>query len=164
MNTRCSICTSDKAGTINSFLAAGRSANWIEGEMRRLGQPTKGETVRRHHVKCLNEDAKGTITRSAIKTGGAGMNPTDFAEAVRAEAARLLADGDLKIRAEHGLSAQALIDRRAEKQADRQMMVEMARLLSGSGPMIEPPDDIIAGEWREVDEPEGLAPLALVGE
>ena len=35
--------------------------------------------------------------------------------------------------AQHGLTAQALLDRRIEKQADRDLALNMARLLSGAG-------------------------------
>ena len=71
---------------------------------------------------------------------------TDFAVAIRAEANRLLAAGSLHVSAAHGLQAQALIDRRIEKQADRALMVQLAGLLLGGS--MEPPADLIEGEWK----------------
>jgi len=161
----CSIDNSERAATVNALLASGRTPHYIEGQMRALGQPTKSETVKRHLDNCLGGNPRAG---TALESGG--RMTTDFATAVRDEAARLLAledRGGLKVRTEHGLAAQALLDRRAEKQADRVLMVEMARLLSGSRPSSEPdPDLIVEGEWREVEPSEdhdtALAPLALV--
>lgn len=160
MSATCSICTSDKAGAINSFLAAGRSPNWIENEMKRVGTPTKAETVRRHRERCLNGDSQNAVLAGAMATGGHGMGREDFAHAVRAVAHQKLEEGTLSVRAEHGLQAQALLDRRAEKAADRQLMTDMALLLSGARPEAGPPQElVIEGEWSEI---EPLAPLALV--
>lgn len=161
MPQACSICTSDRAPIVNSHLAAGRSMNWIERAMKELDKPTKSETVARHLSKCMNGNRKA----GAIVERAAGLPVTneDFAAAVRAEAQKMLSEGKLSIRTEHGLTAQALIDRRAEKQADRRLMVELAGLLSGARRIEGPPEDLIEGEWREVDEP-GMAPLALVAD
>lgn len=162
MAQACGICTSDRLPIINSMLAAGRAGNWIEREMKRLGKPTKAETVRRHLRNCLNGNPKaGALVE---KGQGLPVNDEDFAAAVRAEAQRLLTDGKLSVRTEHGLSAQALIDRRAEKQADRRLMIEMAGLLAGTRSLQGPPEDLIEGEWSEVDDDQTLAPLALVAD
>ena len=159
MAQACGICTSDRAPTINSMLAAGRAGNWIEREMKRLGKPTKAETVRRHLANCLNGNPQTAAL--AERAAGHPVSNDDFAAAVRAEAQKLLAEGKLSVRTEHGLSAQALIDRRAEKQADRRLMIEMAGLLAGTRSLGGPPEDLIEGEWEEV---ETLAPLALVAD
>lgn len=156
----CSICDSDRADIINSLLVAGRTPNFIEKHMKEMGKPTKAETVRRHLGRCLNSKP------ASAGVGPKGQVNSDFARAVRDTASKMLEDGDLRIRTEHGLTAQALLDRREEKAADRQLMTELARLMSGSRPGIEAPDDmIVVGEWVEVeDKPEqtALAPLALV--
>lgn len=171
---QCGICRSDRLPVVNAFLAAGRTAQWIEREMKNLNSPTKAETVRKHLNNCLNGNAAQNaplLEKAAGANGNAISSNHDFAAAVRAEANRMLAAGDLQIRTEHGLQAQALIDRRAEKQADRRLMVEMARLLSGGAlGLMSAPDDVIEGEYVDVtDQPDlnpdaGLAPLALVAE
>lgn len=133
--------------------------------MKRLNTPTKAETIRKHLRQCLNGDAQNV---ALMPGNGRPVNNADFADAVRREAHRLLAEGKMNVRAEHGLQAQALIDRRAEKDADRKLVVEMGRLLSGYR---SDPAEIVVGEWKEVggDETENadadggaLAPLALV--
>jgi hypothetical protein len=144
----CSICDSPRHTVVNAFLAAGRSAGFIEKEMRVLGSPTKAETVLRHLSRCLNNNR----TNATIDVTAAGVSG-DFALAVRAEAARLLAAGEMRVRAEHGLSAQALLDRRAEHAANRTLLLNITRLLSGG---TQTPPEMIVGEWRE------LAPDARV--
>jgi hypothetical protein len=67
----------------------------------------------------------------------------------------------MKVTASHGLAAQALLDRRAEKQADRDLTLNMARLLSGAISL--PPAEVI--EVRRVGPPADLpllAPLDIV--
>jgi membrane peptidoglycan carboxypeptidase len=146
----CSIEADGRAAVVNGFLQARRSANWIEGEMRRLGRPTKSETVQRHLRLCLNNNvANITVLQSGLT--GREVDPnTDFAQAIRAEANRLLAEGKLHVTAQHGLQAQALLDRRVEKAADRKLLVQVAGLLSGTVSLAGPPDDLIEGEWSEV--------------
>lgn len=167
---RCGICESDRKNVVNAFLQAGRTPNWIEHRLREMGSPTKAETVRKHLHRCLNGSAENiALLQEAIPEPGKPapeVDPrADFAMAIRAEANRKLAAGELTVNAQHGLAAQALIDRREEKKADRQLMVELAGLLSGARSLQGPPEELIEGEWREVtDDPEttALAPLALV--
>lgn len=153
----CSICDQERGTVINAFLAAGRSAAWIEREMRNLGSPVKGETVRKHLRECLNGKPTNAGLRTAAEGGSVSDNP-DFASAVRAEATRLLQAGKLQISASHGLKAQELIDRRAERAADRELMVQLAGLLSGAVSADPgPPEDLIEGEWTEVTPTLALA-------
>lgn len=140
---QCSICDSPRKAVVNAFLAAGRSAGYIEREMKTLGSPTKAETVKRHIAKCL----AGNTANATIEANASG----DFALAIRAEAARLLAAGDMKVRAEHGLQAQALLDRRAEHAANRTLLLNITRLLSGG---TSTPGEVIVGEFREVAPPD----------
>lgn len=131
----CGICNSERVSIINSLLAAGRGPYAIEREMKRLGQPTKAATVTRHRSRCLTTEV---LQRSLSSN-------TDFATAVRNEAVRQLEAGQLKVRTTDGLTAQGLLDRRAEKAADRVLLVEMARLLSGAGKLgtVRPPDTLM---------------------
>lgn len=149
---RCTICEGHKAEPINAFLQAGRAPYWIEGKMRELGAPTKAETIKKHLTICLSGDpARASLLG---ETAGNGKPPpnlnADFAQAIREEANKRLAAGDLRVTAAHGLQAQALIDRRIEKQADRALMVQLAALLTGGS--MNPPEDLIEGEWREVPD------------
>lgn len=82
----------------------------------------------------------------------------DFAVMVKQRAVEALASGSLRITAQHGLQAQALLDRRAEKAADRSLALNMARLLSGAISMV--PTTVIEG--RAVEIHEALAPPEIV--
>lgn len=141
----CAICASDRKPIINGLLAAGRGPYAIENEMKRLGSPTRAPTVQRHLRRCLNGDPTNTEVLVRSLTGKPVSSNADFATAVRNEAARLLEEGQLKVRTVDGLAAQGLLDRRAEKQADRMLLVEMARLLSGAGKLgtVRPPEGLM---------------------
>jgi len=149
-NRPCSICAGERKTVVNTLLAAGRSPHFIEGEMRKVGSPTKAETVRRHLARCLNGQRPGTGT--IVPTGAKG----DFAQMVRDEAVRLLEAGELKVKTNDGLWAQGLIDKRAEKKADRDLLLNLTRLMVGAAP----PPELIEGEWTEVNED---TPLRLPG-
>lgn len=77
---------------------------------------------------------------------------TDLAQAVRDAAKKRLDDGELKPNLRDGLAAQALLDRREEKQKDRTFMLSLARLTSGSAAEI--PENIVVfeGESHRLDE------------
>jgi hypothetical protein len=143
----CVICDTDRRTVIETLLAAGRTANFIEGQMRKLGTPTKSETILKHQRVCLagRRPSQSLITDAAV-------GRTDFAGAVRDEAMRMLDRGELKIRTNDGLWAQGLLDKREEKKADRDLLLNLARLMSGTAP----PPEVIVGHWEEVgnDDPE----------
>ena len=132
---RCSICDGEKAGVINALLAAGRTPNAIEVEMKALGSPTKSETVTKHRDVCL-KDVDGV----PIMANG------DFAQIVQREAIKLAQQGQLHIRTADGLQAQTILDRRAEKVADRGLAMNLARLLSGAEDPTPP--EVIVGEFE----------------
>ena len=67
---------------------------------------------------------------------------TDVATAIQAEALAALERGELRVTAANALKAQEILDRRAEKAADRELTLVLARLAT----MSKPPEDIIEGE------------------
>ncbi len=85
------------------------------------------------------------------------MNDRDLAAAVRDAAKQRLENGELKPNLRDGLNAQALLDRREEKQRDRNFMLSLARLTSGAAH--EVPAHIIEGVAQDVTPtPEGEEP------
>jgi hypothetical protein len=159
---RCSACRSVHTLAINTLLAAGASSLSIEREMKRLGAPIKAETVRAHLRICLQ--GKPELTQEqAVEVGRMGSLATneaerDFATLIQKRAMQLLEAGEIRVTAAHGLQAQALIDRRAEKAADRDLAVNIARLLSGA--IMETPLRVIEGTAYDVEA--GLAPARLI--
>ena len=73
----------------------------------------------------------------------------DLAKAVRDKAKERLDNGELKPNMRDGLQAQALLDRREEKQKDRNFMLSLARLTSGATHEV-PAAIVIEGEAEEV--------------
>jgi hypothetical protein len=65
----------------------------------------------------------------------------DLARVVRDKAVERLGRGELKPTLRDGLAAQSLLDRREEKQKDRNFMLSLARLMSGSES--ETPDAVV---------------------
>lgn len=127
---RCSICSDGRSTVVDTLLAAGRTPGFIETEMKRLNTPTKAETIVRHRQRCL---AGIVDNQPLLQSGltGAGLQG-DFATLVRNEAGKRLREGKLTVTAHHGLQAQSLIDRRAEKAADRDLIRNVALLMSGA--------------------------------
>jgi hypothetical protein len=90
----------------------------------------------------------------------------DLAAVVVRKTSRLLAAGKVTPTLRDGLQAQQLLDRRAEKAADRSFMLNLALALAGGGrqtpaallpPGPEDPDNVIEGDFVE----QNLAPPHL---
>jgi hypothetical protein len=127
-----------------------------------MGRSFKRETLGKHFAICLGgqKPVLDEATAQRIADGSReaqSQAEMDFAIMVQQRATQLLRDGSLRVTAQHGLTAQALLDRRAEKAADRDLALNMARLLSGS--VIMPPVHVIEGRAVEIRGlPDGLAP------
>lgn len=131
----------------------------LQAELRKLGRPIKRTTFGKHFRICLNGITPEVLAQQIADASksATGQAEVDFAIMVQKRATELLANGELRVTAQHGLTAQALLDRRAEKQADRDIAINVARLLSGA--MMMTPMTVIEG--RVVGPPEltdGLAP------
>jgi hypothetical protein len=129
---------------------------------QKAGHPIKRETLGKHFAICLGgvKPMLDEDTAQAISDGSRSAQTQaelDFAVMVQKRAVDLLRDGSLRVTAQHGLTAQALLDRRAEKQADRDLALNMARLLSGA--VIMTPMTVIEGRVLEpLELSDGLAP------
>jgi len=159
---RCSVCRHPKKSAIHALIASGMPYADIHTETQKLGLPVKRETIGKHVAICLGgtrpiiDDATAQDISDESREAKTQVE-VDFAIMVQKRATELLKSGDLRVTAQHGLTAQALIDRRLEKQADRDLALNMARLLSGA--IIMTPYEVIEG--RNVTPPElgdGLAP------
>jgi len=96
---------------------------------------------------------------------GTNVYPDDLAAVVVRRTSKALAAGKLEPTLRDGLVAQQLLDRRAEKAADRQFMLGLAMAMAGGGQqtpvaLLPPGDDsqdVTEGEYEEAD----LAPEHL---
>jgi hypothetical protein len=123
----------------------------------------KRETILAHRRICLDNDPRAAIDEAGVmkvaaaEPVGVTEQQRDFASVVQQRALDLLEKGELRVTATHGLQAQALIDRRVEKAADRDLAVNIARLLSGA--MVPVPQTVIDVTPYEAAQ---LAPPELV--
>jgi hypothetical protein len=159
---RCTVCKSEHRPQYHALKVAGLTANAMEAESRKLGKPIKAETFRRHFAECLDgmDPASDMSLAQQVDAAAAGAHTQaelDFASLVQKRAAQMLEAGELRVTASHGLQAQALLDRRAEKQADRDFSLNLARLMSGAVMMT--PSEVIEGRAIDVTP---LAPAALI--
>jgi hypothetical protein len=158
MAHRCGICSGDpgRRKFIDRQLAAGLAPLRIESVAKEAGYAVKRETVSKHRANCLGgADRPPEEVQMAARASATG-NTEDFAALVKAEAVRRLNAGELKITTGDGLAAQSLIDRRQEKQKDRELAAQIGRLLAGGGASPEAPlplPPIIEGDYIEVTEP-----------
>jgi hypothetical protein len=133
----------------------------IHLETQKLGRGIKRETLGKHFRICLGGVTPEVLAQQIADASKEAQSVAelDFAVMVQKRATEMLAAGELRVTAQHGLTAQALLDRRAEKQADRNIALNIARLLSGA--MMMPPATVIDGRVIS-DEPleltDGLAP------
>jgi hypothetical protein len=156
---RCPVCKSPHKAQIHALKASKMSLADIHAETQKLGRGIKRETLGKHFRICLNGVTPEILAQEIVDVSreAQGQAEVDFAIMVQKRATELLAAGDLRVTAQHGLTAQALLDRRAEKAADRDLSINIARLLSGSLSMT--PITVIEGRVVEMPElPDGLAP------
>jgi hypothetical protein len=151
----CAICDGDggRKVAIDRLLAQGESARRIARRMEDLDWPTSHDAVnehRRHWLNTLPTDDEDVMRKVTGNPGRNGTAKPDVATLVRDEVARLLDDGELTPTIAHGLTAQAMIDRREERKQDRELMVGMARMLSGGGQSA--PKQLIDADYERLPE------------
>jgi hypothetical protein len=143
LNARCRICKNPEVlAYVDAQLTRGMTATFIALFLTdKMSTPTTPNIVlshKKHFIAPLPEQA---------------AKKEDLAILVRDRTVEAIREGRLEPTISHGLQAQALIDRRTEKTNDQNLMLAMARALSG-GPAgyLEPPDDlIIEGEAVPVE-------------
>lgn len=142
------------ARLVDSLISSGTTDKDIVATLKAAGLRVTAGSVSLHRATCRG----GSLAKARFAASQRG--PKDFAALVRDEAARLLEEGDLEVSTHDGLVAQAMLDKREEKSADRRLAINIARMLAGS-PV--PPSVIIEGVVRDVDEEYDPDELALLG-
>jgi len=163
LRKRCSVCASPYKAQIHALKASKMTLAEIHLATQQLGRPYKRETLGKHFRICLKGATPEVLAQQIADASKEAKTAAemDFAVMVQKRATELLAAGELRVTAQHGLQAQALLDRRAEKQADRDVAINIARLLSGA--MVIPPMNVIEGRVISHDDDnlllgDGLAP------
>lgn len=74
------------------------------------------------------------MTSAAQGRRSAKSAPKDLATIVRDKTLKAVNEGRLKPTLQHGLMAQSMLDKRAERAADRQLAIRLAAMLAGQAP------------------------------
>jgi len=154
----CVICTDPRK---RDFVARrqleGHSANAVERLSREQGMPIKRETVAKHLKTCLAMPKGATAAQvqavAARVKVPANVPSEDVATLVQREVIAKLQAGEARVTVQHGLQAQQLLDRRAERAKDRELAVTLARLLHSPMPPVGMVMErtTIEGEFVEVE-------------
>ena len=147
-------CSIDKDPAKNELIARlhleGHSFSAMERMSREDGLGMKRETIAKHLKECLGTEASpAEVAQVAAEVKATVDAPSDVAVLVQKEVVKKLKDGEARVTVQHGLQAQQLLDRRAERQKDRELAVTLARLLHSPAPT---PDQV---RHRQVDAGSG---------
>lgn len=160
--TGCHVCRSPLVDLINKRIAQGMSdvavSNWLKDEGAYISRITIGKHKREHmtsdHESARIEAAKVLKKqKSTIKFSG------DLASLVRDQVITLVEAGQLTPSLAEGLRAQEIIDKRQEKNSDREFTLALAGILGGS-PILDGTAETLPLE----SEMEGTELLSIRGE
>jgi len=149
--TGCHVCRDPRVETINGWMRAGVSDLEIARRLKQGGDGYSRITLGKHkreHLMTEFDRARKVAAADLKKQQKTIKGPSDqdFAVLVRDSAVARLVTGAIEPTISEGLRAQGLIDDRAAKGADRQVLLQMAQILGGALPV-----GFIEGEYREVD-------------
>lgn len=132
--SKCAVCSHPLIDVINRKMTEGISdqkvSDWLKAESSYISRITLGNHRRKHmtveHVKARQELTKNI--QSAIRTE---TTNGDLARLVSTYVYKMVENGDVIPTLSEGLRAQEMIDRRKEKNADRELAISMAGILGG---------------------------------
>lgn len=110
-------------------------SNWLKDEGAYISRITIGKH-KREHLTSAHESARIEAAKVLKKQQGTVKFKGDLAGLVRDQVMSLVEAGQLTPTLAEGLRAQEIIDRRQEKNSDRELTLALAGILGGS-PIIE---------------------------
>ena len=117
---------------------AGDTYAAMERAAKASGIPMKRETIAKHLKECIGTAKKGpVVAQAAAKTKTPAKGAPDVAVLVQKQVVEKLEAGEARVTVQHGLQAQQLLDKRAERAKDRELAVTLARLLHAPAPSPE---------------------------
>jgi hypothetical protein len=133
--TGCHVCRSPLIDLINKRIASGMSdiavSNWLKDEGAYISRITIGKH-KREHMTSQHESARIEAAKVLKKQQGTIKFKGDLAGLVRDQVMSLVEAGQLTPTLAEGLRAQEIIDRRQEKNSDREFTLALAGILGGS--------------------------------
>lgn len=141
--------------TVSAELAA--PSRMREFGYKRAPGPAMVGTHIAKHMQPVALPSRGTPNFDALPVAQRPIEQyvdRDVALAIREQALEQLAQGNMRLTAAHALRAQEMLDRRVEKQKDREMHVLLARVLTRhQAPpprYVGPAEDIIEGHAEDI--------------
>jgi len=148
--SKCTVCSHPLIDVINRKMTEGISdvkiSEWLKAENSYISRITLGNHRRQHtseeHINARRELAKNI--QKAVKVESASG---DLAKLVSNYVYKMVENGDVIPTLSEGLRAQEMMDRRKEKNADRELAISMAGILGGGF--------IVEGTAMEVNSEQG---------
>jgi hypothetical protein len=160
--TGCHVCRSPLVDLINKRIAQGMSdvavSNWLNDEGSYISRITIGKH-KREHMTSDHESARMEAAKVLKKQKGTIKFNGDLASLVRDQVITLVDSGQLTPSLAEGLRAQEIIDRRQEKNSDRELTLALAGILGGS-PILDGTSENLPLE----SEVEGTSFLSVQGQ
>lgn len=141
----CRVCDGepDRKAAVDRLLAAGDYPALIERKLRGLWTGITNRVIVTHRGHWLHT-LQTTDADALRRLTASHRAKTDLSELVRDDVRRRIEDGELQPSVQHGLQAQAQLDRREERAQDRELALGIAAMLAGGG--TKPPARIISGD------------------
>lgn len=148
--TQCHVCRDPRVETINGWMKAGVTDVEIERRLKEGGDGYSRVTLGKHkrrHLMARHDQARREAVKAMEKQSRTIRGPTntDLALLIRDNVVGRVIAGELEPTTAEGLRAQEMLDRRAEKGADRELILQLAQVLGGAVPVIE-------GQYRDISE------------
>lgn len=132
--SKCAVCAHPMVDVINRKMTEGISdqkvSDWLKAESSYISRITLGNHRRQHmtveHVKARQELTKNIQSAIKVETTNG-----DLARLVSTYVYKMVENGDVIPTLSEGLRAQEMMDRRKEKNADRELAISMAGILGG---------------------------------
>lgn len=132
--SKCTVCSHPLIDVINRKMAEGISdvkiSDWLKAENSYISRITLGNH-RRQHTSEEHINARRELARNIQKAVKVESASGDLAKLVSNYVYKMVENGDVIPTLSEGLRAQEMIDRRKEKNADRELAISMAGILGG---------------------------------
>ncbi|MCC6311375.1 MAG: hypothetical protein IT345_10715 [Trueperaceae bacterium] len=136
--SNCVSCDHPQVREINHRIKDGRPLTDIARWLTELNRPVTRQALARHAKTHL--EVKPRMGRRPASG--------DFLTAVRDRAHERLEEGELEPDLKSGIAAQKALDARANKMADRDLMLKVAMALTGVVTVLDPEVEAIEAEFR----------------
>lgn len=154
---RCTLCNGAERDEVNKRLRRGDTAQAVSNWLASQGIYRSSLTVRKHRNLHLTSEAQRELKakqRELVRQSKTlkPVSETDLAVLVRDRVISAVAEEGLAPTVSEGLRAQELLDKRAERGADRSLALRFAAVIAGAFA----PAGVVEGEYVDVDGVRGL--------